>query len=137
MLRLKYLVKGLLVGDNVLPKDSNEVIALVEYAFGTISDKAEALHLLTLNQSEDISRLAIGDYLSRTPKLPEVDEDELDIDNELGFAVARLVASMISKNKPRVHESKAMEIIADYNSKVYQILGSVKEQEGGECGISK
>jgi hypothetical protein len=135
--KFKNLTAGLLTGDNVLPKDDDVTLALLDDAFTTISDKAEALHLLTMNQSEAIARLAVGDYLSRVPNLPVNDEDELDIDEELCSAAARLVAAMLSKNKPRVHEAKAAERIADYNSKVYQLMESAKEQEGGECGISK
>ena len=55
---LKLLVTGLLIGDNVLPKDDNVIKQLLEYSFSMVSDTAEALHLLTLNKDEeDIQRL--------------------------------------------------------------------------------
>jgi len=132
--RFKSLAKALLAGDVKLSKDDDEVIALLEYAFSTINDKADALHLLTMNQTEDIHSMGPGNYLKRKPTLPATDEDELDIDNELCFAAARYVASFMSKNKPQIHEREALKIIADYNSKVYQVMESVKV-EGGQCAI--
>lgn len=133
--KLKVLLKGLLVGDTMVPNDNETLLALLEYSFTLISDKAEALHLLTLNETEDISRFATGEYLMRTPKLPKNDEDELDIDHELCYVVARYMASMISKEKIALHEQKANEGILTYNGKVYQILETLtlkkKEQENG------
>ena len=49
---LKLLVTGLLIGDNVLPKDDNVIKQLLEYSFSMVSDTAEALHLLTLNKDQ-------------------------------------------------------------------------------------
>ena len=134
--RLKSLTKALLIGDNTLPKDADELLGLLEYAYHMVSNKAEALHLLTMNQNDDINRRAIGDWLSRTPELPASDNDELDIDNELGFAVARYIASFVSKNKPAVHEAEAMKVIDDYNSKVHDVLtDAVQVTEGEPCVI--
>lgn len=123
---LKLLVTGLLIGDNVLPKDDNVIKQLLEYSFSMVSDTAEALHLLTLNKDqEDIQRFAHGEYLMRKPKLPESDSDELDIDHELCFALARFIASMISKEKMAIHQNEANNIILKYNGKVYQILDNL------------
>ena len=44
---LKYLVKALLVGDNVLTKDNNEVLVLLSYAYDKIANEADALKLFT------------------------------------------------------------------------------------------
>lgn len=122
---LKFLVKGLLIGDNVLPADDNIVKALLSYSFNMISNKAESMHLLTLDANDDISRLSYGDYMSRKPTLPISDGDELDIDDELGFVAARYVASLVSKDKAQMHEAKADGMILDYNAKVYQVMESL------------
>ena len=123
---LKNIVKGLSIGDTNPPTDNAVFVGLLSYAYNIIGNKAESFHLLTLNRKQDVLRMASGDYFMRVPTLPELDTDELDIDNELGFVAARYICSMISKNKPQVHEAKAEELIRDYNGKVYQILEEVQ-----------
>ena len=91
-----------------------------------ISERAESLHLLTLNKAEIIQRMATGSYMIRKPELPENDDDEIDIDEDLCFALARYTASLISKEKVQLHEEKAEDIIMKYNQKVYQILEKIK-----------
>ena len=126
---LKNLTAGLLIGDNNLPKDDSVIKALLSYAFNMISNKAEALRLMTMNSTEDIIRLGPGEYLVRKPNIPALDTDELDIDHELGFAAARYIASMISKEKVAMHQQYGDDEILKYNGKVYQILEKVKEEE--------
>lgn len=135
-IELKNLTSGLLIGDNVLPKDDDVFKSLLSYAFNIISNKAEALRLLTMNSTEDIIRLGPGEYLVRKPNLPTLDTDELDIDHELGFAAARYIASMISKDKIAIHQQYGDDEILKYNGKVYQILEKIKiEEENKKCNI--
>ena len=54
------------------------------------------------------------------------DDDEIDIDEDLCFALARYTASLISKEKVQLHEEKAEDIIMKYNQNVYQILEKIK-----------
>ena len=132
--QLKSLTSGLLIGDNNLPKDDAIVKSLLSYAFNMISNKAEALRLMTMSSTEDIIRLGPGEYLVRTPKMPESDSEELDIDHELGFVAARYIASMISKEKIAIHQQYGDDEILKYNGKVYQILEKVKiEEENKKC----
>lgn len=123
---LKNIVKGLMIGDNNPPTDNGVFIGLLAYAFNMIGNKTESFHLLTLNRRQELLRMASGDYFMRVPELPNVDTDELDIDNELGFVAARFVCSMISKDKAALHVSMAEELIRDYNAKVYQIMEEVQ-----------
>ena len=127
--QLKSLTSGLLIGDNNLPKDDAIIKSLLSYAFNMISNKAEALRLMTMSSTEDIVRLGPGEYLVRTPKIPESDEEELDIDHELGFVAARYIASMISKEKIAIHQQYGDDEILKYNGKVYQILEKIKIEE--------
>jgi len=122
---LKSLVSGLLLGDNMIPKDDAVMKALLSYAYSMISDKAEALHLLTLDKKGDINRFATGEYLMRNPELPEDDSSELDIDEELCFVTARYIASMLSKEKTALHQQYGDDAILKYNGKVYQILDNL------------
>ena len=126
---LKNLVAGLLIGDNVIPKDDAVMKALLSYSFDMISNKAEALRLMTMNSTEEITRLGPGEYLVRKPNLPEIDTDELDIDHELCFVAARYIAAMLSKEKIKIHQDYGDDGILRYNGKVYQILEKVKEEE--------
>ena len=123
---LKNIVKGLSLGDTTPPADNGVFIGLLAYAFNVIGNKAESFHLLTLNRHDDLLRMAGGDYFLRVPKLPEKDEDELDIDDELGYVAARYICSMISEKKAQLHEVKAEELIRDYNAKVYQIMEEIQ-----------
>ena len=135
---LKSLVTGLLIGDNVIPKDDAVMKSLLSYAFDMIANKAEALRLMTMNSTEEIVRLGPGEYLVRKPNIPALDTDELDIDHELGFAAARYIASMISKEKVAMHQQYGDDEILKYNGKVYQILEKVKiEQENKEECINE
>ena len=133
---LKSLVTGLLIGDNVIPKDDAVMKSLLSYAFDMIANKAEALRLLTMNNTDDILRMGPGEYLIRTPKIPETDSDDLDIDHELGFVAARYIAAMLSKEKVAMHQQYGDDGILRYNGKVYQILEKVQiekdilEEEG-------
>lgn len=126
---LKNLVTGLLIGDNVIPKDDAVFKSLLAYAYSMIADKAEALHLLTLNKKDNINRFATGEFLMRNPELPTEDSSELDIDEELCFAVARYIASMLSKEKTAMHQQYGDDIILKYNGKVYQILENLTKEE--------
>ena len=124
--KFKVLLRGLLHGDNIVPSDDETLLGLVEYSLNMISERAESLHLLTVNKAEIIQRMATGSYMIRKPELPEKDDDEIDIDEDLCFALARYVASFISKLRPDVHVVEAEKMISIYNHKVYQILEKVK-----------
>ena len=130
---LKSLTSGLLIADTSLPIDVEVLKGLVQYALTTVATKADSLHLMTLNKDENILRLAQGDYLIRIPDVPNSDEDPVDIDDELIFAVARYIASYISKEKGGIHAQIADRIIKDYNAKVYEITGetAIKDENTG------
>lgn len=130
---LKSLVTGLLIGDNVIPKDDAVMKSLLSYAFDMIANKAEALRLMTMNSTEEIVRLGPGEYLVRTPNLPETDSDELDIDHELCFVAARYIAAMLSKEKIKIHQDYGDNGILRYNGKVWQILEKVEIEKKMLC----
>ena len=120
--RLKSLLSGLLIGDNVMPKEDDSLLGLLQYALTTVATKADSLHLMTLDVNSNVLRMAKGDYLIRYPELPEDEEDHIDIDEELVFAVARYMASYMSKAKGGIHVQAADRIIMDYNAKTYEAL---------------
>ena len=129
---LKNVTKGLLVGDNVLPKDPNVVLAQLAMAYNYIANKCPVMSLMTLDNTEDILRLGSGSYKVRVPDLPESDDDELDIDDDLGYAAANLMASYISKRNKQWLLGEAERLINIYNAKVYDIQESFKMNARGD-----
>jgi len=123
---IKSLVTGLLTGDNVLPSDEAVLQSLFSYALTTVATQADSLHLMTLSTTADVLRLAQGDYLIRMPVTPTLDADLIDIDEELTFAVARYVASYVSREKGGIHVQAADRIIKDYNAKTYEIIDQMQ-----------
>lgn len=125
-LKCKNVTKGLLVGDNALPtREEGVVEALLEMALHRIAEVCPVLTLQTLDQTENIKALSRGDYMIRIPKTPESDTDELDIDDELGFVAARLIASYVSKDKKDYHKNEAILAMRAYNAKVYDLQDSL------------
>jgi len=120
--RLKSMLKVLLIGDNIPPKDDNDMIAALEMAYIETANKTTELKLLTVNPDNAIMRSAPGNNYVRIPDLPNSDNEELDVDSELVPAVARIMASYVSKNKGAEHRALAHEIITLYESKVRVFL---------------
>lgn len=123
--RLKILTSALLVGDNKLPKEDEQIKALLEMAYIYLVDKCQVLNLQTEDKSALIQRLGRGDMLIRRPDLPKSPNDELDIDDELAPVVASLIASYISDKKTQIHQSRADEGVRSYNAKVDEFIESI------------
>ncbi len=121
-LQLKYLIIGLLTGDNKIPQEEFVLQSLVGSALLTVANKADAVKLMTLDPDVPILRLGQGDYFVRKPIEPINDDDIVDIDDELIPAVARYVASMVSKEKGGIHVNAADRIVLDYNGKTWELI---------------
>lgn len=130
--KLKILSKALLSSDFPLPEDDESIKALLEMAYNYLTDKCQILNLQTEDKSATIKRLGRGKMMVRKPELPETDEEELDIDDDLGPAAASLIASYISEKKTAIHQSRADAIIRDYNAKVDEFIESLEEFQGAE-----
>ncbi len=116
---LKNLTKGLLIGDNQLPIDDEQMIALVAYAYEKIANEADAMKLLTaVDSGSAIIRQGPGGSYVRRPDLPTTDTDELDIDDDLVFPAARFLASFISRERGGIHVNEAQHLIRQYNAKI-------------------
>lgn len=126
--KLQTLTQALLIGDNKLPKDNEQVLALLDMAYTYLIDKCQVLNLHTEDKSEKIQRLGRGSYVLRKPDLPENNSDELEIDDELSPVVASLIASYISEKKTAIHQSRADEAIRSYNAKVLELIETVNEE---------
>lgn len=131
--KLKILTSGLLVGDNKLPKENDQILALLEMSYIYLVDKCQVLNLQTEDKSALIQRLGRGDFMVRKPELPNSDDDELDIDDSLSPVVASLIASYISEKKTQIHQARADEGIRSYNAKVDEFLESIEKLAGVEA----
>ena len=119
---LKLTTKAFLANDFQLPQDDELVKALLKMAYKYIANKCQVLNLQTLDKSANITRLGRGGMLVRLPDLPKSDEDELDIDDDLGYVACNLIASYMSEKRFSLFQSKADEIIRDYNAKVDELI---------------
>ena len=119
---LKSTTTLLLIGDNDLPEDEQMLINALEMAYLEISNKVSALKLLSTIDASDIIRMGPGGSYVRMPRLPTQGIEELDIDNELCPAVARIIASYVSRNKGSLHQQEADKIMNQYESKVRRFL---------------
>ena len=134
---LKNVLKGLLTGDRDMPRDNDVMLALLGMAYDHISNHCQVLSLMTLDKSEDINRIAMGEYLLRVPELPTSDDADLDIDHTLGYVVASYLASLINAEVSTKHEKRVAEGIKVYNGKVQEFIETLSLQEDGTYGIAK
>ena len=132
--RLKAAAKLFLIGDNELPDDPEMLTASVEMGFLQIADKATALKLLTTGSPSQLIRQGPGGTYVRMPDLPTSDSDIMDIDNELCPALARYMASHVSREKAAYHTSEAEKIIRGYESKV-RVYIEERESEGEYANV--
>ena len=132
---LKYVATGLLTGDNKLPKEEDVLKALLGMALNYISNKCTVLNLMTLDKSGSIYRIGTGKHMQRRPDMPKDDDSELDIDDDLGYVAASLIASYVSEAKVALHQTRADTAIRDYNAKVTEILESIRVEKDGSYGV--
>ena len=119
---LKNLTRSLLIGDTKLPTDEVLLRPLVDYGLQKLAMKADSLRLMTKDSNSNIIRLATNKMYIRKPQLPHSDTDDMDIDDELTYALSNYIASFISKNKPEKFAAEAKAITEDFNSKVYDVI---------------
>jgi hypothetical protein len=126
---VKDLATALLTGDFVLPDNDDELIMLLNYAYLKIATESDALNLFAFKPGERILREGPGNTFIRMPESPHSLEDDLDIDDELGYVAARFIASFVSKGESLQHEREAYKLINDYNSKVDAYLSTMAEDD--------
>jgi len=124
--RLKGLTNMILSGDTMFPEEEEKALALLEYAFESVAIKADTQKLIMIDptdeelQSNVVRVNAEGNFVRR-PVLPKSDNDELDIDDGLVFALARLMASFLSAEKFKYHYQVSDSIIQKYNEHMESI----------------
>ena len=121
---LQNLTSVYLLGDNTVIKDELKLLAALESAYLYAATKCTALKLLTVNRDQSIMRMGPGRTYVRMPKLPRDKADKLDIDHELGPAIARILAHYMAKDihLKEYHKVEALELMREYENKVIEFL---------------
>jgi len=119
---LRITIETLLIGDNELPEDDVKLIALLEMAYIEIASRVTSLKLLTANNSSEVIRGGPSGSYIRMPVLPNLGNEELDIDRELCPAVARIIAGYVSRSKSQYHQAEAQKVLVNYETKVRRFL---------------
>ena len=128
---LKATAGVFLTGDNVLPlRDPAKMQAMVSSAYKFAAKKCTALKLLTTTREDSIIRMGPGNTYVRKPKLPVNDTDVLDIDDELGDAIARIMAYQVAKDTRTkdYHKREALELMRDYEGIVQEFIEETKRR---------
>ena len=126
---LKDLTAGIGSGDFVMipkseinnPDAEARLLQLLKLALYQVAMSANSLRLTTTNKEFTRVRGLTNDTFIREPKIPEGENKNgqiIDIDHELGYAVAYYLASLKSKSRPEYFKQEAMNIIEDYNTKI-------------------
>jgi len=119
---LQKLTGAFLSGDNTMASDETVRLILLEEALHIVASKAETLTLETTDEALYVLRQgSAGDdnVFIRIPETPVDGNSIIDIDRLLIPAVARYMASFVSREKMEWHEKKAEDIINIFNNKVY------------------
>jgi hypothetical protein len=127
--RVKSLTNSLLSGDTPFPMDDEEsAIALLEYALEQVAIESYVSILIsdtpvtnnTIRVNDD------GKYVRR-PNLPSDDNDIIDIDKGLVFAVCRLMASYLSRENKQIHYLIAKSSMEKYEEMICGIREAQKD----------
>ena len=131
---LKRMLKSLLVGDNVAPKDDEDFTNALLMTYTEMADIVTPLKWLTTNTDSEILRHYKGSYYVRMPKLPKDPSDTLDIDSELVPVVARMMASNIAKDitTKNYHRELALVSMKRYDAKVRAFMLAQEQEDDYE-----
>ena len=93
-----------------------------------ITDAVDALDVTGLTVEEAAAALLAAQDTDTTATNNQL----IDIDEELTFAVARYIASYVSKEKGGIHVNAADRVIKDYNAKTWEILEQMQAEAYAE-----
>ena len=123
----KIAVEGATTGDKKLPED-DKLIPLVNEAMKMVARKSEPLTLITNDIRDDVLvHIDDENYFIRKPNLIEDDDSELDIDEELHFAVVYQTAMLFGHRDNKPYYKALMEdVTTDYEWTRYNTLEGVE-----------
>ena len=122
----KVHLNEIMSGDKNVPNDDN-LKPIILQCLKQVAIKCEPLVLLSSNVEDDILTVVEDELFIRVPNISQEDEDIIDMDETLVYAVSYLVASKISKNQTITRYTKeADEIINDYQWNRYRDIQSGK-----------
>ena len=133
---MKYIdfkthLNEIMSGDKKVPEDE-KLKPIMLQCLKQVAIKCEPLVLMSRDIEDDILKTLEDRLFIRVPKLPQSDDDVIDMDETLVYAVSYLVASKISKNQTIVKYIKEYdEIVNDYLWKRF------RDMEDGNFDINK
>jgi hypothetical protein len=120
----KTHLKGIMIGDKNVPDDT-VLRPIVFQVLKQVALKVEPLVLITNDVEYEILKTLENELFMRVPYLPQSDEEELDIDETLVYAVVYLVATKISsKDNIIKYEREAWDILNEYMWKRFRDIES-------------
>ncbi len=128
---MKYIdfkthLNEIMSGDKTVPAD-DKLKPIILQCLKQVAIKCEPLVLLSSNIEDDILTVVEDELFIRVPNVSQNDDDIIDMDETLVYAVSYLVASKISKNQTITKYTKeADEIINDYQWNRYRDIQSGK-----------
>jgi len=122
-IEFKILLKGILEGDVKIPEEPSLKIFLLS-CLREVALKCEPLSLMTRDLDKDVLSTLKDGLFIREPKISELDNDLIDIDTTLVYAVAFFVAREISRNNKPYFHARGKELCDDYNWKIFNDMKS-------------
>ncbi len=121
----KNSLSSKLIGDVKLPSD--ELLKpLIKDAIEEVAEFCEPLHLITDDLDFEVLKILTNlddGMFIRSPRVPQNEDDNIDIDEKLSVAVVFLVASYIARTKNN-YSQKANKLMLNYIwdlEKVYEV----------------
>ena len=119
---LKHLIDVILTGDMAVPDDDAFILAGLRYSLEVVAMNCEPARLSFSKEEveafvepREVVRFDLNtDRTICRAKIPQNDDDEIDMDEGLCFPTARLVASLFSSEKGEYHRQLAMEELKMY-----------------------
>jgi hypothetical protein len=128
---MKYIdfrthLNEIMSGDKTVPAD-DKLKPIILQSLVQVAKQCEPLVLISDDIEDEILQVVEDGLFIRVPKTPNDDEDIIDMDETLVYAVSYLVASKISKNQTITkYTHEADRIINDYQWQRYRDIESGK-----------
>ena len=120
----KVHLEQIMSGDKKVPTDDSLKPILLQSLI-QVASSTEPLVLMSKNIADEMLRTVDNELFIRMPRIPNTDDDIIDIDEALVYAVSYIVASKISSNKTLVkYKIEAKSIISDYQWQRYRDIQS-------------
>lgn len=126
-LEFKKALSSVMKGDKDIKTDSSQndtLFPVLNDAIRAVAIEAGSLLLMTNDITKDVLEVQEDGYFIRTPKVIENDDDILEIDTILEFAVVYEVATVLGTNKA-IYKSFKDEKINAFKWSLFKAVGDM------------